>query len=102
MNGTKGTSVLLRATDSSALFEIAPVEPLALEVLKHAVFSVAARPELHPLLQGKLNDVISGLIVCFKDSNTHPLLEFLASLVPNMSPSVSIQALFLLCEQSSD
>lgn len=75
--------------DVSALIEIAPSQPLALDILLYAYAQSAGFVEDAASMQSKLDTIIRGLVASFKGTDAVTLLSFLAELLRRLSPEVS-------------
>lgn len=72
---------LLALEDLSPLVEIAPSQPLVLEVFLFAYVHAAMSSEDKSSLRSKLNKTISSLVASFKGTDAVTLLTFLDQLL---------------------
>ena len=82
--------MLLSIEDWSPLVEVAPMQPMALDVIRFALTNGASSPDLVRKVMERLDDIVSPLLVSFRDSEPGPLLECLAFLFTRLPPEVSI------------
>ena len=88
-NGINGTRALWDTDNLSSLYDLATSQPLALDVVKHALFNTVARPELRAVRLQKLDEVIDEIVSRFKGHDASALLELLAELFPRLPLTVS-------------
>jgi hypothetical protein len=83
-----GAHAFTAVEDLSPLTEIAPSQPLALDVLLYAwLNAMTATPDKNSL-RIKIGATISSLVASFKGTDAVTLLSFLASLLPRLEPEV--------------
>lgn len=75
--------------DASALVEVAPSQPLALDVFLYAYSQSAAFSEDAASTKPKVAQTIQSLISSFKGTDAVTLLAFLAELLRRLDPEVS-------------
>ncbi|KAI9768021.1 MAG: hypothetical protein M1840_005333 [Geoglossum simile] len=81
-----GAARLLGVGDWSPLLEVAPQQPLAIDVIKFVLINGAFQPGLLQQVRLRLDAVVPALIVNFRGSATSPLLELLADLFVKLPP----------------
>ncbi|KAI9791126.1 MAG: hypothetical protein M1816_004357 [Peltula sp. TS41687] len=82
--GRKGSRALLETAHLSALIEIAPSEPLALEALRYTLLNATAHLELDHPLQDKFDIILSGLVIRSEGLDAKQLFELITDLLPGM------------------
>ena len=88
-SGIHGTRALWDIGDLTNLYDLTTSQPLALDVVKHALFNTVARPELRADQLQKLDEVIDELVSRYKGRDASALLELLAELFPRLPFTVS-------------
>ncbi|KAK5652504.1 hypothetical protein OQA88_10409 [Cercophora sp. LCS_1] len=84
----KGANSFSAVEDLTALTEIAPTQPLALDVLLHAWLNAAAGAASGSGLNDSIDKNIKNLIASFKGTDAVTLMDFLANLLPRISSDV--------------
>lgn len=82
----EGAKEFVAVDDVSSLVEIAPSQPLALDILLYAYAQSAAFTEDRTSMQSKVDNIIQGLVASFKGTDAVTLLAFLAELLRRLSP----------------
>ncbi|KAK4169345.1 Neurochondrin-domain-containing protein [Cladorrhinum sp. PSN259] len=80
--------VFITLDDLTPLTEIAPSQPLGLDVLLHAWLSVMTSSPDTATLQPKIESTIGALIISFKGTDAITLLNFLSTLLPRLPESL--------------
>ncbi|KAI9826392.1 MAG: hypothetical protein M1832_000309 [Thelocarpon impressellum] len=75
----RGAVALWHVDDMSPLVEIAPQQPLSLDVIRYMILH---QPVEEEDLTDKLHGLISALVLAFRDGNAHVLFHFLAEVLP--------------------
>ncbi|KAK3296154.1 Neurochondrin-domain-containing protein [Chaetomium fimeti] len=83
-----GAHVFTAVEDLSPLTEIAPSQPLALDVLLYAWLNAMTATPDKESLRSKIGATMSSLVASFKGTDAVTLLSFLASLLPRLEPEV--------------
>ncbi|OIW33509.1 DUF1941-domain-containing protein [Coniochaeta ligniaria NRRL 30616] len=86
-----GASVLLGLDDLSPLIEIAPSQPLVLDIFSMACALLqgqATTPEEKSKLMAKIDSIIQGLVLSFKGTDGVTLLAFLSDLLRRLDPEI--------------
>lgn len=76
--------------DASALIEIAPSQPLVLDVFLYAYSQLAVLPDHRSTLPSKVNSNLQSLVASFKGTDAVTLLNFLDSLLRRVDHEVSL------------
>ncbi|KAG8161674.1 hypothetical protein KVR01_008661 [Diaporthe batatas] len=87
----EGAKEFVSVDDVSALIEIAPSQPLALNIFLYAYAQSAAFVEDAASMQSKLDNIIQSLVASFKGTDAVTLLAFLAELLRRLSPECLTQ-----------
>jgi hypothetical protein len=90
-SGQSGAEKLLSVEDWSPLLEIAPQQPLAIDILKFVLVNGAARPDLLVQVRLRIDEVVPALILGFRNLSTSSLLELLADLFTKLYPEVRME-----------
>jgi hypothetical protein len=85
----EGAQQFVAVEDVSALTEIAPSQPLALDIFLYAYSQSAAFTQDAAFMQSKVDNIIQSLVASFKGTDAVTLLAFLAELLRRLSPEVS-------------
>lgn len=85
----EGAKEFVVVDDVSALIEIAPSQPLALDIFLYAYSQSAAFTEDTVSMQSKIDIIIRSLVASFKGTDAVTLLAFLAELLRRLTPEVS-------------
>lgn len=91
MSSPEGARELVAIDDASALIEIAPSQPLVLDVFLYAYSQLAVLPEHRLTLRSKLNSTVQSLVVSFKGTDAVTLLCFLDSLLRRVDTEVGFK-----------
>lgn len=102
VSSPEGAQELVAVDDASALVEIAPSQPLVLEVFIHAFSQLAVLPGHRSTLPSKVNATVQSLVASFKGTDAVTLLVFLDSLLRTVDPEVSPQARPSIRAQNAD
>ncbi|ESA43169.1 DUF1941-domain-containing protein [Neurospora crassa] len=91
-----GAKAFIALDDVTTLIEIAPSQPLVLDIFFYAWLnatssSVSSSAEDKDLLRTKIDHTITALVSSFKGTDAVTLLDFLANLLPRLEPQVSPQ-----------
>jgi Neurochondrin len=86
-----GAERLLGVEDWSPLLEVAPQQPLAVDIIKFALINGALQPNLLQQVRERLDRVVPALIVNFRGSTNSPLLELLADIFTKLPPEVRVE-----------
>lgn len=84
----EGAKEFVAIDDVSALVEIAPSQPLALDILLYAYSQSATFTEDAASMRSKIDKIIQSLIASFKGTDAVTLLAFLAELLRRIDPQV--------------
>ncbi|KAK2605422.1 hypothetical protein N8I77_008259 [Diaporthe amygdali] len=82
----EGAKEFVAIDDVSALIEIAPSQPLALDIFLYAYSQSATFAEDAASIKSKIDKTIQGLIASFKGTDAVTLLAFLAELLRRLDP----------------
>ncbi|KAI3391573.1 hypothetical protein diail_7065 [Diaporthe ilicicola] len=82
----EGAKEFMVIEDVSALVEIAPSQPLALDIFLYAYSQSATLVEDATSVKSKIDKTIQGLIASFKGTDAVTLLAFLAELLRRLDP----------------
>lgn len=85
----EGAKEFVAIEDASALVEIAPSQPLALDIFLYAYAQSAAFAENTAALNAKIDQIVQSLVASFKGTDAVTLLAFLAELLRRLDPQVS-------------
>lgn len=85
----EGAKEFVAVDDVSALVEIAPSQPLALDIFLYSYSQSATFAEDADSMKTKIDGTISSLISSFKGTDGVTLLAFLAELLRRLDPEVS-------------
>lgn len=85
----EGAKEFVTIDDVSALIEIAPSRPLALDIILYAYSQSTAFTEDTVFMQSKVDTIVRSLVASFKGTDAVTLLAFLAELLRRLSPEVS-------------
>lgn len=91
VSSPEGARELVAIDDASALIEIAPSQPLVLDVFLYAYSQLAVLPEHRLTLRSKLNSTVQSLVVSFKGTDAVTLLCFLDSLLRRVDTEVGFK-----------
>ncbi|EGZ72249.1 DUF1941-domain-containing protein [Neurospora tetrasperma FGSC 2509] len=88
-----GAKAFIALDDVTTLIEIAPSQPLVLDIFFYAWLnatnsSVSSSAEDKDLLRTKIDHTITALVSSFKGTDAVTLLDFLANLLPRLEPQV--------------
>ncbi|KAH6850373.1 Neurochondrin-domain-containing protein [Chaetomium sp. MPI-CAGE-AT-0009] len=83
-----GAHVFIALEDLSPLTEIAPSQPLALDVLLYAWLNAMTATPDRDSFRSKIGATINSLVASFKGTDAVTLLSFLGSLLPRLEPEV--------------
>lgn len=88
-----GAKAFIALDDVTTLIEIAPSQPLVLDIFFYAWLnatssSVSSSAEDKDLLRTKIDHTITALVSSFKGTDAVTLLDFLANLLPRLEPHV--------------
>lgn len=89
----EGAKEFVAIEDVSALVEIAPSQPLALDIFLYAYSQSATFMEDTAALKAKIDQIVHSLVVSFKGTDAVTLLAFLAELLRRLDPQVSDHSL---------
>lgn len=84
----QGAKVLIDVEDASPLIEIAPSQPLVLDILLYAFSQTSMSAEDHLSLRNKVDQTVQALAVSFKGTDAVTLLSFLDQLLRRLDPEV--------------
>ncbi|KAL1855828.1 hypothetical protein Daus18300_010902 [Diaporthe australafricana] len=82
----EGAKEFVAVDDVSALVEIAPSQPLALDIFLYAYSQSASFAGDAASMKSKIDKIIQGLIASFKGTDAVTLLAFLAELLRRLDP----------------
>ncbi|KAH8781276.1 Neurochondrin-domain-containing protein [Diaporthe sp. PMI_573] len=82
----EGAKEFVAVDDVSALIEIAPSQPLALDIFLYAYSQSAVFTEDTASMESKIDNIIRSLVASFKGTDAVTLLAFLAELLRRLSP----------------
>lgn len=85
----EGAKEFVAIEDTSALVEIAPSQPLALDIFLYAYSQSATFTEDTAALKAKIDLIVQSLVASFKGTDAVTLLAFLAELLRRLDPQVS-------------
>lgn len=85
----EGAKEFVAIEDVSSLVEIAPSQPLALDVFLYAYSQSATFTEDTAALKAKIDQIVQSLVASFKGTDAVTLLAFLAELLRRLDPQVS-------------
>lgn len=85
----EGAKEFVAIEDVSALIEIAPSQPLALDIFLYAYSQSATFTEDTAALKTKIDQIVQSLVASFKGTDAVTLLAFLAELLRRLDPQVS-------------
>lgn len=88
VNDPEGARVFVTIEDITAVTEIAPTQPLALEVLLHAWLNATTGVVNKKGLTESISKNINNVVASFKGTDAVTLLDFLANLLPRLDPEV--------------
>ncbi|CAN8097196.1 unnamed protein product [Discula destructiva] len=88
VSSLEGAQVFLSVDDLSSLIEIAPAQPLALDVFAHAYAHAAMSSEIESSLQLKVDQTIKALAASFKGTDALTLLDFVDQLLRRLDPEI--------------
>lgn len=84
----EGAKEFVAIEDASALVEIAPSQPLALDIFLYAHSQSATFTEDTAALKTKIDQIVQSLVASFKGTDAVTLLAFLAELLRRLDPQV--------------
>ena len=85
----EGASVFISIDDVTPLTEMAPSQPLVLDIFIHAWLTYMTQPGSDKSkLRSTIDQTIQNLIASFKNTDAVTLLAFLANLLPRLEPEV--------------
>lgn len=90
MSTLDGAQEFIAIEDASALIEIAPSQPLVLDVFLYTYSQLAVLPEHRSILRTRINSTLQGLVASFKGTDAVTLLNFLDSLLRRVDPEVRL------------
>jgi len=85
----KGAQVFVSIEDLTPMTEMAPSQPLVLDIFLHAWLNVFSRPSDKTNLRETIDKTIGNLVASFKGTDAVTLLDFLAKLLPRLESEVS-------------
>lgn len=85
----EGAKEFVAIEDVSSLVEIAPSQPLALDIFLYAYSQSATFAEDTAALKTKIDQIVHGLVASFKGTDAVTLMAFLAELLRRLDPQVS-------------
>lgn len=85
--------------DVSSLVEIAPSQPLVLDVFLHAYAHAIVSPENSPTLRSSVDQTVKSLVASFKGTDAVTLLSFVDRLLRRLDPEVWLPEDFLASER---
>lgn len=91
VSSPEGAREFVAIDDASALIEIAPSQPLVLDVFLYAYSQLAVLPASSSTLRSKVNSTVQSLVVSFKGTDAVTLLGFLDSLLRRVDAEVSVK-----------
>lgn len=83
-----GARALLQVEDVSPLVEVAPSQPLVLDIFYAAWVNSMANPGDRGMLTSQISQTTRGLVSTFKGTDAVTLLDFLAQLLRSLGPEV--------------
>lgn len=84
----EGAKVFISIEDWTPLTEMAPSQPLVLDILLHAWLNAMSGVENKPSFRSAIDKNIGNLVSSFKGTDGVTLLAFLANLLPRLEPEV--------------
>lgn len=85
----EGAKEFVAIEDASALVEVAPSQPLALDIFLYAYSQSAAFTEDKAALKANIDQIVQSLVASFKGTDAVTLLAFVAELLRRLDPQVS-------------
>lgn len=86
---TEGASVFISVDDVTPLAEMAPSQPLVLDIFLHAWLTYMTQPDSDKSkLRSTIDRTVGNLTASFKNTDAVTLLDFLANLLPRLEPEV--------------
>lgn len=89
MSLPEGAQVFVSIEDLTPMTEMAPSQPLVLDILLHAWLNVVSGPSYKTNLRVTIDKTIGNLVASFKGTDAVTLLDFLAKLLPRLESEVS-------------
>ncbi|KAK1780317.1 Neurochondrin-domain-containing protein [Copromyces sp. CBS 386.78] len=83
-----GALAFISLEDVTTLIEIAPSQPLVLDIFFYAWLNAMTSTQEKNLLRTKIDTTITALVSSFKGTDAVTLLDFLANLLPRLEPQV--------------
>lgn len=85
----EGASVFVSVEDVTPLTEMAPSQPLVLDILLHAWLTYMTQPDSDKSkLRSIIDRTVGNLTASFKNTDAVTLLDFLSNLLPRLEPEV--------------
>ena len=84
----KGVAGLWAVEDLSPLLEMSNQPPLVMDIVKYMTIYGCAQPELRSPIAEKLDSIVSVFSLAFRHTKTNVLLQFLAEVLPQVTPEV--------------
>lgn len=92
VNQPEGAKVFVAIQDLTPLTEMAPSQPLVLDILLHAWLNAMSEAGNKGGLRSAIDKTIGDLVSSFKGTDGVTLLAFLASLLPQLEPEVCLSS----------
>jgi hypothetical protein len=87
---------MLDLPDISPLIEIAPQQPLVLDILSYTWANASLEPTQCSKVTQSITDIIPKLLLSFRDTDAVTLISFVGGVLPKLNSEVSHQLLCFL------